>query len=35
MQRSPQSFCKKIDQVLKDHHVKALYLFGSIVRGDE
>ena len=31
----PAAILKENDAVLKEHHVKALYLFGSVVRGED
>jgi len=33
--REPAVLLQKNRAVLKDHHVKALYLFGSVVRGED
>lgn len=33
--KGPAALLRENRAVLKDHHVKALYLFGSVVRGDD
>jgi predicted nucleotidyltransferase len=33
--KGPAAILKENDAVLKEHHVEALYLFGSVVRGED
>jgi predicted nucleotidyltransferase len=33
--KGPAAILKENDAVLKEHHVQAIYLFGSVVRGED